>query len=271
MSPMGPVAMGIVALFGLAVLGGGLSIAAVGVGRLRTARVLREAEPIPLGEIPEASGLVEFEGTVQPHGEETLEGPISGTTCLAYTVQSRARDENGDVGDELAWTFDGGISAGVPFAVDDGVDRLTVDPANAVLSLTNWGAEGTPWTDRTALSTDVLDRLQAAGLPRAGTEPDSVDSDPTGATRRQYCEHRLEAGSDVHIFGGSVTDSSDRHTPVTVAGDDWFEITAGDEPTVLADRQRSGSLYLIFGGLLAIPGIGFALAGIVGLVSMLFL
>ncbi|SIR75689.1 hypothetical protein [Natronorubrum thiooxidans] len=270
MSSLGPVAMGIVALFGFAILGGGLSIAAVGVGRLRTARALREAEPIPLGAVPEASGLVEFEGTVQPHGEETLEGPISGTTCLAYTVQSRTRDENGDVG-ESAWTFDRGISAGVPFAVDDGVDRLAVDPANAVLSLTDWGAEGTPWTDRTALSSDVLDRLQTAGLPEAGTEPDAVDSDPAGVTRRQYREHRLETGSDVHVFGGSVTDSSDRHTLVTVTGDDWFEITAGDEPTVLADRQRSGSLYLIFGGLLAVPGVSFALAGIVGLVSMLFL
>lgn len=261
MSSIGPIAMGVVALFGFAVLGGGLSIARIGLGRIRTARELREGGPIPLGEVSEAPGLVEFEGTVQPHGETPLEAPISGTPCLAYSVHSRSR-ESGE--DDPTWISDGRTSAGVPFAVDDGVDRIAVDPANAVLSLTDWGSEGTSWTDRADLSTAVLDRLETAGLPGA------AETDP-GEPDRQYREQRLEAGSDVHVFGGSVTDSSDGHTPATVAGDDWFEITAGDEPTVLADRQRSGSLYLIFGGLLAVPGVGFTLAGVVGLVSMVFL
>ena len=253
--------MGVVALFGFAVLGGGLAIARIGLSRIRTARELRDGSPIPLCEIPEASGLVEFEGTVQPHHETTLEAPISGTPCLAYSVQSRCRDRSED---DPTWIADGRTSAGVPFAVDDGVDRIAVDPANAVLSLADWGSEGTPWTDRADLPTAVLDRLETAGLPGVA-ETDAGDPD------RQYREQRLEAGGDVHVFGGSVTDSSDGHTPATVAGDDWFEITAGDEPTVLADRQRSGSLYLIFGGLLAVPGVGFTLAGVVGLVSMVFL
>ncbi|ELY44574.1 hypothetical protein [Natronorubrum sulfidifaciens] len=253
--------MGGVTLFGLLLLGGGLSIAAVGASRVRTARTLRAAGPVSLRAVPETSGFVEFGGTAQEHDGQTLEAPITGTTCLAYTVQSRARDGSDEEGEPI-WTVDGRQSAGVPFAVEDGVDRVVVDPANAVFSGTDWVRSETTWTDHSALSPDERDRLQTTELPKAVAPTDES---------RQYREQRLEAGHDVHVFGGTVRESSDhdggRHTPVTVAGDDWLEITTGGEPTVLADRQRSGVLYLIFGGLLSIPGSGFTLAGVVGLLS----
>ena len=265
-------------LVGLAILGVGLFVASIGVGRVRLARRLRTAGPTPLGEIPDATGLVAFEGTARASDEGTLEAPISGTDCLAYAVQSRARnrdgaDANADADPDELWTHDGRASAGVPFVVADGDERVAVDPSNAVLSLADWVPDATAWTAGSDLSVDVRDRLAAVGLPGAGTEPTGGASDSSDAGY-QYRELRLEPGTDVHVFGGSVVDaarSPANDAPVTVAGGDWFEVSAGDRSTVIPDRQRSGSLYVIFGGLLAIPGLGFTLAGLVGLVSTLVL
>ena len=280
MAPTNLLVMSGALLFGLAVLGAGLFVASIGVGRVRLARRLREAGSTPLGEVPDATGLVAFEGTARASDEGTLEAPLSGAPCLAYTVQSRSRTRaetgtTGTAGDDEAdadeaWTRDGRASAGVPFLVDDGRDRVAVDPTDAVLSLSDWESEGTAWTDRTDLSVGVRDRLAAVGLPGADAERSAGAPDSSDADRRQYRERRLVPGSDVHVFGGSVadadrSDATDR--PVTVAGGDWFEVSTGERSTVIPDRHRSGSLYVIFGGLLAVPGLGFTLAGIVGLAS----
>ncbi|WP_339104361.1 hypothetical protein [Haloterrigena salinisoli] len=261
-------------LVGLAILGAGLFVASIGVGRVRLARRLRTAGPTPLEEVPDATGLVAFEGTARASDEGTLEAPISGRACLAYAVQSRTRnradvDANADA-DEL-WTHDGRASAGVPFLVDDGDARVAVDPTDAVLSLADWEPDATAWTDRADLSGDVRDRLAAVGLPGADADPTDGAS-ASSETVSQYRELRLEPGADVNVFGGSVVDdtrSPADGAPVTVGGGDWFEVSAGDRSTVIPDRHRSGSLYVIFGGLLAIPGLGFTLAGLVGLASTL--
>ena len=265
MPPTNVLVMGAALLFGLAVLAAGVLIASIGVGRIRLARRLRAAGPIPLREVPDANRLVEFAGTARASDEGTLEAPVSGTACVAYTVLSRSRDETRP---DATWTHDAEVSAGVPFVVDDGADRVRVDPASAVLSLVDGDSAATPWTDRADLSGDVRDRLAGIGLPNAGADGDGADSSDE---HRQYCEYRLEPGGDVHVYGGSVANGADHESdpdaPVTVAGDDWFEVSVGERPTVIPDRQRSGSLYVVFGGLLAVPGLGFTLAGIVGLVS----
>lgn len=274
MPPTNVLIMGAALLFGLAVLAAGVLIASIGVGRIRLARRLRAAGPIPLREVPDANRLVEFAGTARASDEGTLEAPVSGTACLAYTVQSRSRDETRP---DATWTHDAEVSAGVPFVVDDGADRVRVDPASAVLSLVDGDSAVTAWSDRTDLSDDVRDRLAGMGLPNAATDGSSAGADANSSDdeRRQYREHRLEPGGDVHVYGGNVADGADHESdpdaPVTVAGDDWFEVSVGERPTVIPDRQRSGSLYVIFGGLLAVPGLGFTLAGIVGLVSTLVL
>ncbi|WP_440769584.1 hypothetical protein [Natronorubrum sp. DTA28] len=301
--------VGAVALVGLAILGVGLYIASIGAGRIRTARALRETGPTALCDVAGETGLVAFEGTVREGDDETLEAPVTGMPCLAYTVQARSRaaetgrsdsddadggagaatDANAETGttpdadtgavettetadnvtDDDRWSFDGGASASVPFAVEDGTDRIAVDPTNAVLSLEDWATE-TAWTDGSGLERDALDRLRAVGLSDADD-----GTDERGFARRQYRELRLEAGDDVHVFGGTVVDSSRNERAsdrsITVSGGDWFEISAGGQQTVLSDNRRSGSLYLIFGGLIAVPGVGFTLAGIVGLVTTLVL
>lgn len=262
MVSMEPIAMGGLLAFGLAVLAAGGVMVSVGLDRVRTARTLRASGPIPIGDVPGADELVEFEGTARSTGE-TLEAPLSGESCLAYTVQSRTQD--GSTAD-ATWRVDGQATASVPFAVEDDSDRVAVDPTNAVLSLDGWDPDATDWTDRTILSAGSIERLHATGLP---------DDGPASETVRQYREFRLGPGGDVHVFGGSVADSSDGGSPVTVGGGDWLEITAGGTDrggaTVVADRRRSGSLYVIFGGLIAVPGVGFTLAGIAGLMSTLIL
>lgn len=296
---------------GLAILGAGLFIAITGIDRMRTARRLRDAGPIPLTDVPDASGLVEFEGTARPSDADLLEAPLSGEPCLAYTVQSRSREgtaDDPDAGGPNAapgatgeWHVDGGAAASVPFLVADGPDRVRVDPADAVLSL-DWGTAETEWRDGTALSAAARDRVATADVPGFDRDGDGSqrvtgsDSDRSsrrdvtaadGSLRRpdvvdrQYRERRLEPGTDVRVFGGSVRETADSSgrdgapdAPVTVTGDDWFEIAVGDAiggATVLNDRRRSGSLYVVFGGLLAVPGLGFTLAGLVGLISTLAL
>ncbi|NUB91358.1 hypothetical protein HT576_10050 [Haloterrigena sp. SYSU A121-1] len=263
-------------LVGLGILGAGLFIASIGVGRVRLARRLRQAGPTPISEVPDATGLVAFDGIARAGAEGALEAPLSETDCLAYAVQSRSRtraDADVDADADETWTHDGRVSAGVPFVVADGGDRVAVDPSNAVLSLADWEPDATAWTDRADLSADARDRLAAVGLP--GTDAESTaDSSASSDALTQYRELRLEPGTDVHVFGGSVVDNARSHTddaPVTVGGDDWFEVSAGERSTVIPDRHRSGSLYVIFGGLVAIPGLGFTLAGIVGLVSTFLL
>lgn len=265
MVSMEAIAMGGLLAFGLAVLAGAGTIASTGLGRVRTARRLREAGPIPIGDVADTSGLVEFEGTART-SDRTLEAPLSGEPCLAYSVRARSWDGSSA---DAPWRVDGEAADSVPFAVEDGTARLVVDPANAVLSLDGWEPETTPWTDRDVLPVGASERLRTAGLP--GLEGATAGDDSTSETERQYRERRLEPGGDVHVFGGSVVDATG--SAVTVGGDDWLEITAGgtDRPggTVVADRRRSGSLYVIFGVLIAVPGVGFMLAGIAGLVSTL--
>lgn len=262
--PLEPIALGGLLLVGLGILGAGLSVATTGIGRIRTARALGEAGPVALADVAAAEDLVEFGGTAR-EGDETRTGPLTGEPCLAYAVESRSRDPEAPT-DEVDWTLEGRASAGVPFDVADGVDRVAVDPANAVLSLAGWEAGETDWTDHADLSDEARDRLASIGV--GDVEADTDD-------RRQFRERRLEPGADVHVYGGTVRNAASGNGPVTVAGDDWFEIAAGDaigrEPSVFADRHRSGSLYVIFGGLLAVPGIGLTLAGIVGLVTTLLL
>lgn len=269
MLPTDALVTGGVTLFGLAILAAGLSIARIGTSRLRIARELRETGPMSLGDVAGASGLVGFAGTARAGDEGTLEAPQSGTNCLAYAVQSRARDGTAD---ESTWRVDGRASESLPFVVDDGDDRVAVDPTNAVLSLERWETEGTSWTDRSELPAGVLDRIAVLGLPVPDRDG-GRNGDSRPARHRQYRERRLEPGDDVRVFGGSVADSSgrdgDTDAPVTVSGGDWFEISVGEESSVIPDRYRSGSLYLIFGGLITIPGVGFTLAGLVGLVTTL--
>ncbi|ADB59992.1 hypothetical protein Htur_1100 [Haloterrigena turkmenica DSM 5511] len=263
-------------LVGLAILGAGLFVASIGVGRVRLARRLRRAGPTPLSEVADATGLVAFNGVARAGAEGTLEAPISETDCLAYAVQSRSRnrdDADVDTNADEIWSQDGRASAGVPFEVVDGGDRVAVDPRNAVLSLADWEPDATAWTDRADLPFDARDRLAAVGLPSADAEPTDDPSASSDAVT-QCRELRLEPGTDVHVFGGSVVDDARDRTDdalVTVGGDDWFEVSAGERSTVIPDRQRSGSLYVIFGGLLAIPGLGFTLAGLVGLASTFLL
>ncbi|MXV64089.1 hypothetical protein GS429_18865 [Natronorubrum sp. JWXQ-INN-674] len=304
MPPTDVILTGVVALFGLAFLGAGLYVASIGVSRIQVARGLRAAGPIPLSEVADSSGLVEFEGTARATDEGTLEGPLSGADCLAYTVSARRRDGDGSSGtggdggagskgisgpdsdgsdgpsgptsledtdgSGESWQLDGRASASTPFAVEDGAARVAVDPTNAVLSLDDWETTQTPWLAAADLEAGAHDRLDAIGLSELERDATAESSNAT-ATVRQYREQRLEPGGDVHVFGGSVVDSGDSTRPVTVAGDDWFEVSVGDRSSVLPERRRSGSMYVVFGGLIAVPGAGLTIAGIVGLVSTLLL
>ncbi len=290
--------VGAVTVVGLALLGAGLYVASIGVNRMRTARALRETGPTALRDVPAASGLVAFEGTAREGDDGTLEAPVTGAPCLAYTVEARSRadettrndidsadggagtatdavesvETDGEVTEDDRWTFDGGTSASVPFAVEDDTDSVAVDPTNAVLSLDDWATE-TGWTDGSNLEYDALERLKAVGLSEG--DGDGGVGDASDSRRRQYRELRLESGDDIHVFGGNVVDSSRdgraSSRAITVTGGNWFEISAGGQQTVLSDNRRSGSLYLIFGGLIAVPGVGFTLAGIVGLITTLIL
>lgn len=265
---------------GLAVFGAGLYVASIGAGRIRTARRLAEDGATPLGEVSDARGLVTVEGTARVGDEGTLEAPLSGRDCLAYAIAARtravdSRDRGGTETDDVGTgVVDRERTARIPFAVTNGTGRVTIDPANAVLTLSTWQTSGADWQDLDDLHPDAVKRLETAGVVD-GLAVESRATERNDDSRHQFAERRLEPGDEVTVFGGTVVEPPDRvaghGAAATVGGDDWFEISIGDESTVAPDRRRSGSLYLIFGGLIALPGAGFGLAGIVGLVSTLLL
>lgn len=81
-------------VFGLAFLSFGGILLYAGIGGMRMGKQIQSSE------VDSASDAafgeeVHLEGTAKPIGQ-TLEGPVSGDTCLAYEYEVRTNDGDGD-------------------------------------------------------------------------------------------------------------------------------------------------------------------------------
>lgn len=297
-----------VAALGLGIVGVAVTIVRTGMRRVRTVRTVRESGPTPVGDLSPATDPIRFDGTVRTGERGTLEAPLSGESCVAYAVDARSvvdtsvdgeGDEGGHTTDEVVRQRDGQATDRTRFVVEDEYDAVSVDPANATLSLSDGQPSEDPdtpttptpsWVDEETLSAPARRRLENIDLLRpgdfgqdgaedSGVEDSREGSDQRGGVVRQYRERRLEAGDDVSVLGGRVDSSGSTRSlgpsePLGILSDDetgWFEISSEGHFDVLATKRRTGTMYVLFGGLLFVPGLGFSLAGLVGILSTLVL
>ena len=295
-----------VAALGLGIVGVAVTIVRTGMRRVRTVRTIRENGPTSVNELTTTTDPIRVDGIVRAGEDGTLEAPLTGEPCVVYTVDARSVVETSTMGesegdepttDDVVRRRDGQTTGRTRFVVEDEYDGVSVDPTNATISLSGKQPSGDPdslapsWTDEEALSAPARRRLEDDDLLRPGdfdgvgaegatVDPAHESSDQPDGIVRQYRERRLEPGNDVSVLGGRVTDSSESAGTVspndsvpTVSADEtgWFEISNVGHFDMLATKRRTGTMYVLFGGLLLVPGLGFSLAGLVGLLSTLVL
>ena len=194
----------------------------------RAFRVYRN-EPFNVASAANASGVVEVEGTVEPH-EVTLVPPFSGEECVICQYEV---EEYRSSGKSSHWETVHSGGGRRPFVLADGSDRLLVEPERASLAL----------DEAAVIRVDAGDRPPERIRRWIGERPE-VDSEEgrwdlgplsiaTGNDRR-YTERRLDPGEPVHVYG--VTEyrrwSDAGGTVNAVLRDDgapFFRVTDGSE------------------------------------------
>ena len=96
----------------------------------RAFRVYRN-EPVDVASAANASGVVEVEGTVEPH-EVTLVAPFSGEACVVCQYEV---EEYRSSGKSSHWETIHSGGGRRPFVLADGSGRLLVEPEGASLAL----------------------------------------------------------------------------------------------------------------------------------------
>lgn len=215
----------LVALVGLVAV----AFLADGVRHGRRAFRVHRNEPVDVASAANASGVVEVEGTVEPH-EVTLVAPFTGQECVICQYEV---EEYRSSGKSSHWeTIHSGVGRR-PFVLADGSGRLLVEPAGASLAL----------DEADVIRVDAGDRPPERIRRWIGETP-AVDSEEgrwdlgplsiaTGNDRR-YTERRLDPGETVHVYGATEYRRwSDAGGTVNAVlrgeGAPFFRITDGSE------------------------------------------
>lgn len=189
-----PVGWAVVVLTGLAVVVGPW-VMVIGTRQVRFGYRMFTNDPVGAGEAHLQDGVVEVEGVVEPL-EETVTGPYTGETAVAYTCRRERREERTDDDGETttSWETVSRDSDAVPFLVADETGEVAVDPAGANLSITE------------------------AEVTRGGS---------TSRRRPEYQEYegRIEPGEDVHVYGQLRTAADGEGAP----GEERTYVGDGDE------------------------------------------
>jgi hypothetical protein len=157
--------------------------------------VLRD-DPIPVRSLSGHTGPVELLGTAVAGDEGTVTAPFTGSECLAYTYEVEERRSSGKT---THWeTLDSG-QGGVDFVLDDGTDRVRVDPTGADVHFEAHSVTVPP-------GTELPDRLA-----RYVASTDSVDAQDrtvnllvtelSVGNRQRFTERRLDVGERVYVYG----------------------------------------------------------------------
>ena len=161
----------------------------------RAYRVYRN-EPVDVASAANASGVVEVEGTVEPH-EVTLVAPFTGEECVACQYEV---EEYRSSGKSSHWETIHSGSGRRPFVLADDSGRLLVEPAGASLALDE------PDVIRVDAGERPPERVRCwiGATPEVDSEEGKWNLGPlsiaTGNDRR-YVERRLDPGEPVHVYG----------------------------------------------------------------------
>ncbi|MBX0323971.1 E3 ubiquitin ligase family protein [Halomicroarcula sp. F13] len=214
--------------------------------------VLRN-DPVPVRELHGQTGPVEISGTAVAGEDGTVTAPFTGSACLAYTYEV---EELRSSGKSSSWhTLDEGMD-GVDFVVDDGTDRVRVDPTGADLRLedhTVTVSPGTELPDRLAQYVAASDAVD----PQDATVNLLVTELHVG-NRQRFTERRLDVGESVYVYG-----QAGRGPPVEWGSDLVDAVVSDGDVTpvfVVSDTSERGTAWRIARGGLWRVGVGLVLA-----------
>lgn len=182
---MPPAAVAVLGLIGLALLG-------LGVREAWRALRYRTRRPVPISELTDRAGgrrRVTVTGVAR-RGEDTIEAPLTGRECLAYSWRvANLRTMRRLDGRIETWGERGpsGREA-VPFVVEDETGRVRVEPEGADLRLAEeWVRDPVDVPDDRADGSSLRDVVEGA----LGVE----------THERRYYESRLDEGETVTVRG----------------------------------------------------------------------
>ena len=167
-----------------------------GVRHGRRAYRMYRNDPVDVASAANTSGVVEAEGTVDPH-EVTLVAPFTGTECAACQYEV---EEFRSSGKSSHWETIHSGGDRRPFVLADGSGRLLVEPADASLALDKANTITVDGGDRPPERV----RRWIAETPDVDSEEGRWDLGPLSVTTgndRRYVERRLDPSESVHVYG----------------------------------------------------------------------
>ncbi|QIO23805.1 GIDE domain-containing protein [Haloarcula sp. JP-L23] len=240
----------LVALAFLAVAG---YLCVTGGRELTTVFHILRNDPVPVRELHGYTGPVEITGTAVASEEGTVTAPFTGSPCLAYTYEV---EELRSSGKRSSWhTLEEGMD-GVDFVVDDGTDRVRVDPTGADIRLEDHTVTVPP-------GTELPDRLARYVAETDAVDPqnrtvDLLVTELSVGNRQRFTERRLDVGESVYVYG-----QTSRGPPVEW-GSDLVDAVVGDgdgTPVfVISDASERGTAWRFARAGLWRVGLGVGLA-----------
>jgi hypothetical protein len=216
-------------------------------------------DPVDIRTLDGYTGPVEIEGTaVVDDDSGTVTSPFTGSECLAYTYEV---EELRSSGKNSNWkTLDEGMG-GVNFLVDDGTDRVLVDPSDADVrfeSHTVTVPPGTELPDRLAEYVAATEAVDAQDRTL-----NLVVTELAVGNKQRFTERRLDLGEHVYVYGqakrGPAAEWGSNRVDAVVGsgkGTPVFVISDTDERGTAWRIARGGLLQAVLG--LAFLGVGVA-------------
>lgn len=219
----GPLAVSLMNAFGVALVLIGVNGVLYGSKSYETARDVGSTDPIPAGAVPDATGVVEVEGTVESNGN-VLQSRATGTDCLAYRWKRYERKKATNSGTKWSREAEGGHE--LPFRVADDSGTVAVDPQNAEFSLAEESTVG------------IIGNYTAS---------------------EKEVEERLDIGETVHVRGTFLDGDDDGRMDEShfAATDDQPLLVAdATESRVTIRHAKTGTKHALVGVLIALVGAG---------------
>jgi hypothetical protein len=192
----------------------GAVVTAVGVAYLRGYWRVRRTDPTDAVAVSPEQDVVELTGTAHPVGEP-YRAPFSDADALLCEWSVERHDTTGD---GSSWREIDSDQAFAPFRLDDGTDETIVDPNGAEWTLqSDFTVETEPDSRPPLEIRRYLEETPFESLYR-------TDEDERRTDKRRYRERRLDAGSEVYVYG-PVQSGPIRGVPETEG-----------EPVVSSDR-----------------------------------
>lgn len=242
-----------ISLSSIVFVGVGLIIANKGRKERAKSTRMEENETTEIGDL--SPGTVEVKGTAHGTADATLQvSPFSDTDALAVQIEVKEWHSGGEGGGNWKTIFE--AETAEPIYVDDGTGETLVDlPEEGGLNL-----EMEDWKIQPDDDVPEAIREYVENEPEL-TLPDGHEIGPlTTGERRRYREGVLEPGEDVYVLGTASETGAGWDTreyvvnEATSEGD--FVLSDKSEARLVKEGKRGGLVFVAFGALLIVVGIG---------------